>query len=133
MAQPVIIDTDIFIDFSLDRSDATQTLALLEDQFILSVSVITAMELYSGCRSKKDLKKVDELISDIYVEFVSESISKTAFQLMKKFRSSQGVKINDMLIAATSLDRKTKLISKNQKHYKFLPDIELLEYPFSRV
>lgn len=132
MAQPVIIDTDIFIDFSLDRSDATQTLALLEDQFILSVSVITAMELYSGCRSKKDLKKVDELLSDIYVEFVSESISKTAFQLMKKFRSSHGVEINDMLIAATSLDRKTKLISKNQKHYKFLPDIELLEYPYSR-
>ena len=132
MAQPVIIDTDIFIDFSLDRSDATQTLALLEDQFILSVSVITAMELYSGCRSKKDLKKVDELLSDIYVEFVSESISKTAFQLMKRFRSSHGVEINDMLIAATSLDRKTKLISKNQKHYKFLPDIELLEYPYSR-
>lgn len=133
MAQPVIIDTDIFIDFSLDRSDATQTLALLEDQFILSVSVITAMELYSGCRSKRDLKRVDELINDIYVEFVSESISKTAFQLMKKFRSSHGVEINDMLIAATSLDRKTKLISKNQKHYKFLPDIELLEYPYSRV
>jgi predicted nucleic acid-binding protein len=133
MAQPVIIDTDIFIDFSLDRSDTTQTLALLEDQFILSVSVITAMELYSGCRSKKDLKKVDELLSDIYVEFVSESISKTAFQLMKRFRSSHGVEINDMLIAATSLDRKTKLISKNQKHYKFLPDIELLEYPYSRV
>ncbi len=133
MAQPVIIDTDIFIDFSLDRSDATQTLALLEDQFILSVSVITAMELYSGCRSKRDLKRVDELLSDIYVEFVSESISKQAFQLMKKFRSSHGVEINDMLIAATSLDKKTKLISKNQKHYKFLPDIELLKYPFNRA
>ncbi|MBO6793895.1 MAG: type II toxin-antitoxin system VapC family toxin [Balneolaceae bacterium] len=133
MAEPVIIDTDIFIDFSMDRTDATQTLALLEDQFILSVSVITAMELYSGCRSKRDLKRVDELLGDIYVEFVSESISKTAFQLMKKFRSSHGVEINDMLIAATSLVKKTKMISKNQKHYKFLPDIELLEYPFSRT
>lgn len=43
MAQPVVIDTDIFIDFSLDRPDAIQTIALLEDQFILSVSVITAI------------------------------------------------------------------------------------------
>lgn len=53
MAQPIIIDTDILIDFSLDRSDAVNTMANLEDQFTLNVSVITAMELYAGCRSKK--------------------------------------------------------------------------------
>lgn len=116
MAQLVIIDTDIFIDFSLDRSDAIQTIALLEDQFILSVSVITAMELYSGCRSKKDLKRVDELLSDVSIEFVTTSISQKAFDLMKKFRSSHGVEINDMLIAATSLNLEAKMISKNQKH-----------------
>ncbi len=133
MAQLVIIDTDILIDFSLDRSDAIRTMANLEDKFLLSVSVITAMELYSGCRSKKDLKRVNELLSDVHVEFVTESISKKAFELMKKFRSSHGVEINDMLIAATSLIVEAKLISKNQKHYKFLPDIELLEYPLSGV
>lgn len=99
MAQPVIIDTDILIDFSLDRSDAVNTIAGLEDQFILNISVITAMELYAGCRSKKELKRVDALLSDIHIEFVSKSISKTAFELMKMFRSSHGVEINDMLIA----------------------------------
>jgi predicted nucleic acid-binding protein len=133
MPQLAIIDTDILIDFSLDRPDAIQTMAILEDKFLLSVSVITAMELYSGCRSKKDLKRVDELISDIHIEFVTKSISKTAFDLMKKFRSSHGVEINDMLIAATSLNLEAKMISKNQKHYKFIPDIELLEYPLSGV
>jgi predicted nucleic acid-binding protein len=133
MAQLVIIDTDILIDFSLDRSDAIQTMALLEDQFILSVSVITAMELYSGCRSKKDLKRVDELLSDVHIEFVTKSISQKAFELMKKFRSSHGVEINDMLIATTSLNLEAKMISKNQKHYKFLPGIDLLEYPLSGV
>ncbi|MEX0610040.1 MAG: type II toxin-antitoxin system VapC family toxin [Balneolaceae bacterium] len=133
MAQLAIIDTDILIDFSLDRTDAIQTMAILEDKFLLSISVITAMELYSGCRSKKDLKKVDELISDIHIEFVTKSISKTALDLMKKFRSSHGVEINDMLIAATSLSLEAKMISKNQKHYKFLSGIELLEYPLSGV
>jgi len=52
---------------------------------------------------------------------------------MKNFRSSHGVEINDMLIAATSLYLEAKMISKNQEHYKFLPDIELLEYPLSGV
>jgi len=133
MAQPVIIDTDILIDFSLDRSDAVQTMANLENKFLLSVSVITAMELYSGCRSKKDLKRVNELLSDIRIEFVTQSISQQAFDLMKKFRSSHGVEINDMLIAATSLNLKAKMISKNQKHYKFIPGIDLLEYPLSGI
>lgn len=133
MAQLVIIDTDILIDFSLDRPDAIQTMVLLEDQFILSISVITAMELYAGCRSKKDLKRVDELLIDVHIEFVTKSISKKAFDLMKEFRSSYGVEINDMLIAATSLNLETKMISKNQKHYKFLSGIDLLEYPLSGV
>lgn len=89
------------------------------------------MELYSGCRSKKDLKRVDELLSDVSIEFITTSISQKAFDLMKKFRSSHGVEINDMLIAATSLNLEANMISKNQKHYKFLPGIDLLEYPMS--
>lgn len=69
--------------------------------------------------------------TDIHIEFVTKSISEQAFKMMKKFRSSHGVEINDMLIAATSLILEVGMISKNQKHYNFLPDIELLEYPLS--
>jgi predicted nucleic acid-binding protein len=87
------------------------------------------MELYSGCRSKRDIKKVEELIADLHIRFISESISERAFGLMKAFRSSHGVEINDMLIAATALESGDKMISKNQRHYKFLPGLDLLQYP----
>jgi tRNA(fMet)-specific endonuclease VapC len=133
MAQPVIVDTDILIDFGLDRSDAVQTMAKLEENYILTVSVITAMELYAGCRSKKDLKKVDELLSGINIELVTKTVSEKAFELMKKFRTSHGVEINDMLIAAAAMTLEVKLISKNQKHYTFLPDLDLLKYPVIEV
>ncbi|MGF1669483.1 MAG: PIN domain-containing protein [Balneolaceae bacterium] len=95
----------------------------------MSVSVITAMELYVGCRSKKDLKKVEELLSGINIELVTKAVSEKAFELMKKFRSSHGVDINDMLIAAAAMTLEVKLISKNQKHYTFLPSLDLLKYP----
>lgn len=133
MAQPVIVDTDILIDFGLDRPDAVQTVAKLEENYILTVSVITAMELYAGCRSKKDLKKVDELLSGINIELVTKTVSEKAFELMKKFRSSHGVEINDMLIAAAAMTLEVRLISKNQKHYTFLPDLDLLKYPVIEV
>jgi len=133
MAQPVVIDTDILIDFGLDRDDAVNTMAILEKNYLLTTSVITAMELYSGCRSKKDIKKVEELIADLRIRFVSKSISERAYDLMKKFRSSHGVEINDMLIAATAIETEAKMISKNQKHYQFIPGLDLLEYPLSEV
>lgn len=133
MAQPVVIDTDILIDFGLDRDDAVNTMAVLEKDYLLTTSVITAMELYSGCRSKKDIKKVEELIADLRIRFVSKSISERAYDLMKKFRSSHGVEINDMLIAATAIENGAKMISKNQKHYQFIPGLDLLEYPLSEV
>lgn len=91
MAQTVLIDTDIFIDFGRDRSEAVNTITLLEKDYQLSISIITAMELYSGCRSKKDLKSVDKLISDIQIQLVTKPISKKAFELMKIYRSSHGV------------------------------------------
>jgi len=133
MAQPVIVDTDILIDFGLDRPDAVQTMAKLEENYIITVSVITAMELYAGCRSKKDLKKVEELLSGINIELVTKAVSEKAFELMRKFRSSHGVEINDMLIAAAAMTLEVKLISKNQKHYTFLPGLDLLKYPVNEV
>jgi len=133
MAQPVIVDTDILIDFGLDRPNAVQTMAKLEENYIITVSVITAMELYAGCRSKKDLKKVEELLSGINIELVTKTVSEKAFELMKKFRSSHGVEINDMLIAAAALTLEVKFISKNQKHYTFLPSLDILKYPLSEV
>lgn len=133
MAQPVVIDTDILIDFGLDRDDAVNTMAVLEKDYLLTTNVITAMELYSGCRSKKDIKKVEELIADLRIRFVSKSISERAYDLMKKFRSSHRVEINDMLIAATAIEDGAKMISKNQKHYQFLPGLDLLQYPLGEV
>ena len=45
-------------------------MAKLEENYIITVSVITAMELYAGCRSKKVLKKVEELLSGINIELM---------------------------------------------------------------
>ena len=133
MAHPVVIDTDVLIDFGLDREDAVTSLAILEKNYQLTTSVISAMELYSGCRSKRDIKKVEDLLTDLRILFVSISISERAFGLMKQFRSSHGVEINDMLIVATALESGAKMISKNQKHYQFIPDLDLLQYPLGAV
>lgn len=133
MAQEVIVDTDILIDFGRDIPAAVQTMQILEQKYRLGISVIVGMELLTGCRSKKDLKNVDDFLKGFYIHFLTEEISRKAFEWMRKFRSSHGVEINDMLIAATAFSTNSKFISKNQKHYKFLPNLDLLEYPLRKL
>ncbi len=133
MAEQVFIDTDILIDFSQDQSEAVQVMAELEKNYELSISVIGAMELYAGGRSKKELANIDTFLSDFKISFSTKNISEQALAWMREFRSSHGVEINDMLIAATAFSTDTAFISKNQKHYQFLPELNLLKYPWSGV
>jgi len=133
MAEQVFIDTDVLIDFGQDQTEAVETMAHLEENYELNVSVIVAMELYAGIRSKKDMRTVEGFLSDFSISFLTTAISEQAFSLMKEFRPSHGVEINDMFIAATAISTDTAFISKNQKHYRFLPDLNLLEYPWKGV
>ena len=48
---------------------------------------------------------------------------------MKKYRLSHGLLIPDALIAATAIEADTPLVSKNQKDYRFIKDLQLLPYP----
>lgn len=131
MSRKVLIDTDILIDFGLGNEDAAQTLATLEEQCELCVSVINTMELYAGCRSKRELKEIDLLLSAFRQLPITQDISNKTLSLVRQFRASHGVEINDMLIASTAQIHNLELISKNQKHYRFLPDLNLLDYPLS--
>jgi predicted nucleic acid-binding protein len=133
MAEKIFIDTDILIDFSQDQSEAVQTIAQLKKDYDFCVSVIVAMELYAGIRSKRDLATGDSFLSDFRISFLTKSISEQAYSWMREFRPSHGVEINDMLIAATAYSTDTAFISKNQKHYRFLPGLTLFEYPGSGV
>ena len=45
MDQPVIVDTGNLIDFGLDKHDTVQIMAKLDENYIMTVRVITAMEL----------------------------------------------------------------------------------------
>ncbi len=64
-------------------------------------------------------------------EFISlnKQISDTAVVLLKTYRLSHGLLIADALIAATAIVTTTQLISKNQKDYRFIEELDLLEYP----
>ncbi len=125
----IIVDTDILIDAARCIDDAVNCLQQIEDTSSLAISTVTQMELIIGCRNKKELKSLEHFLQRFEIISLNEQISDTAAGLLKTYRLSHGLLIADALIAATAIATNTKLISKNQKDYRFIEDLDLLNYP----
>ena len=129
----IIVDTDILIDAAHSVEDAVNCLQQIEEKSVLAISVVTSMEMIIGCRNKKELTLLDHFFQRFEILSLENQISDTATELLKTYRLSHGLLIADALIAATAIVKGTQLISKNQKDYRFIEQLDLLEYPPSLV
>ena len=128
-ADMIIIDTDILIDAGRSVDEALNCLQQVEDRFSAVVSSVTQMELIVGCRDKNELSSLEHFLERFQIISLNEQISDTATDLLKKYRLSHGLLIADSLIAATAIIIDIPFISKNQRDYQFIEDLNLLSYP----
>jgi hypothetical protein len=127
--QKLLIDTDILIDVSRGIPVAINRLQSAANNSILAISTITQMELIVGCRNKTELQNLEKFLRYYAIIKVNESISEKAVELLSLHRLSHGLLIPDGLIAATAIVTNIPLLSKNQKDYRFISELNLLSYP----
>jgi len=72
---------------------------------------------------------MEKFLSRFELLYLNENISKKADELLLKYRLSHSLLIADALIAATAIIWNFPLISKNQRDYRFIPELNLLPYP----
>ncbi|HFE67659.1 MAG TPA: type II toxin-antitoxin system VapC family toxin [Chloroflexi bacterium] len=125
----MVIDTDILIDTSRGVEYAIDFLSDLESQFELSISVVTQMELIVGCRNKAELHNLAKFLKRFRVIKLDRNISDQTVSLLTEYRLSHGLLIPDALIAATAITWTYPLVSKNQRDYRFITDLDLMPYP----
>jgi len=94
----------------------------------VAISVITQLELMLGCENRREFENLNEFLKRFEIIDVSTSISQKSVGLFKNYRLSHGVMIADMLIAATALEFECSFLSKNQKDFRFIADLNLIEY-----
>jgi predicted nucleic acid-binding protein len=124
-----IVDTDILIDAGRGDAQAIDCLQRIGQQSLLAASVVTQMELFVGCRNKAELMYVETFLQNFQLLKITDQTSDAAVDLIKQYRLSHGLLIPDALIAATALTLKAPLISKNQRDYRFIANLNLLAYP----
>jgi len=129
MARATIIDTDIIIDVGRGIPEAANCLQHLKSNSRLTISVITQMELVVGCANKSELKTLENFLQQFDVIKIDQSISDKAVDLLRLYRLSHGLLIADGLIAATAIMCNCPFITKNQRDYRFIQNLNLLPYP----
>jgi predicted nucleic acid-binding protein len=119
----LLIDTDIVIDYLKRIRPAC---ALLDStQFELYYSSWTRKELLAkpGLR-ESERQEIEVLLARFRMISVDDAIAEKYWELLKKYES-QGLRQADAIVAATAWQKNFPLLTRNQKHFRFIREIEL--------
>ena len=125
MSRPVLLDTDVLIDFLRGYDKAVSFVNVNLDRIILS-SIVVA-ELYAGVRGGKDDTEqavLENFLSLFRVVPVSGDIAKLGGLYKRDYGRSHGVGLADAIVAATAALEDAELRTLNVKHYPMLHPIE---------
>ena len=125
MSRPILLDTDILIDYLHGRDEAVSFVKANSDRIILSS--IAVAELHAGARGGKDDTEqtvLKSFLSLFRVVPVSGAIAKIGGLYKRDYGRSHGVGIADAIVAATAMVEDAELKTLNVKHYPMLKNIE---------
>jgi len=118
MAKPVLIDTDVMVDFLRGEPKAVSLIRKYSTRLMMS-SIVVA-ELYAGIRDDEELNKLDSLIGIFKVVPVSSRLARAGGLFRKEYIRSHGVGLADAIIAATAAAESADLKTLNMKHYPMI-------------
>ena len=120
----MIFDTDILIWY-MKGNELAQT--KVEECAPFSISVVTYMELVQGMRNKAELKTFLKFLKkrSVSILHIDQDISARAMFFVEDYFLSNSLQLADALIAATSIQTKELLVTANDKHYKYIPNIQI--------
>jgi predicted nucleic acid-binding protein len=118
-----LVDTDVLIDLATNNQGAIVYVNSLAEGW--SVSIITALELIVGARDKKEIAKIDKFLTAVPIVPLTPGIGTRAYLLLKQFSRSHGLRVFDSLIAAAAIEEDRTLLTRNEKHFRMIPDLQL--------
>ncbi len=124
-----LLDSDILIEHLRGKQQALQSIAELNVEGELLVSVITVAELFTGVRNERDEKAINSLLHLARIIPIDEPIARRGGMIRNQYQQSHGMSLADALIAATIEAEEATLVTFNQRHF---PMITNLLVPYTR-
>lgn len=123
----VCIDTDICIDFLRKKSPGFNIFIKSSEQYELSISSITAFELYLGHFKMNRKDRIDDFINQFAVLPFDLKASETSAVLQASLdKKGKGIGIPDTLIAGICISNNVPLLTLNIKHFSRVAGLQLV-------
>jgi predicted nucleic acid-binding protein len=121
MDKPILIDTDVLIDFFRGFDKAVAFVNKYNDRIILS-SIVVA-ELYAGVKGDTEQIALQNFISLFRVIPIDAAIGKAGGLYRRDYGKSHGVGLADAILAATAESENAELKTLNTKHYPMFKNL----------
>ena len=123
----MLIDSTAFVD--LIRNYPPAVVAFEKQLYGQSISVASKLELIVGLKTKKEIASLEKFFTNLSIKVlpIDKDISDTAEVILTKYYHSHGIGILDSIIAATALVYNKELVTRNTKHFSFIPNLKLLK------
>jgi predicted nucleic acid-binding protein len=123
----MLIDSDVLIWYIRGNRNAQNA---INNNIPFKISVINYMEIIQGMKDKRELKLSQKYLKKWSVNtiHISESISARAMFLAEDYFLSHSLELSDAIIASTALENQETILTGNDKHYKFIPNIQIEKF-----
>lgn len=125
MSRPILVDTDVLVDFLRGFETAVSFVNVHSDRIILS-SIVVA-ELYAGVRGgegDKEQTALERFVSLFRIVPVNGAIAKLGGLYKRDYSKSHGIGLADAVVAATVTLEDAELKTLNVRHYPMFKGME---------
>jgi hypothetical protein len=118
MGKPLLVDTDVLVDFLRGHTKAVAFVEAEATRIILSAVVVA--ELFAGVREGSERETLEEFVSLFPIIPVSADIGAKGGLYKRDYGDSHGVGLADAILAATAEAENAELKTLNTRHYPML-------------
>ena len=122
----LLLDTDIFINFLRGQQEEAHFFkrVFVDHEFNGCFSPITELELFAVDRmSGNQEEQIERLLGSLQRIEIDSAVARLAGKLLTSYRHSKGLEMPDAIIAASAICNGAALVTKNTRHFAYLPGL----------
>lgn len=121
MSTPLLIDTNILIDYLREKEEAKVFLEGLKETPL--ISAITVAEVYAGVREGEERRRTEVFLGSFEVVPLTQEIAQQGGLFRRDYAPKHGTDLADGIIAATTQEKKARLATLNNRHFPMLSKV----------
>jgi len=128
----ILLDSDVMIDLLRQYPPAMRWFDALGEEVEIILPGYVVMELIQGCRNKIEQEQLQRILAPHGIAWPSPADCDEALDVFTQYHLSHNAGLLDVLIGQTAVALGVPLYTFNQKHYRFMTELQTVQ-PYGKV